>query len=275
MKTKIALGAALAGAGLLGALVIAYGNAGSERPGQSVKAGAPTTAAFDSAEEEAIRTIVRAYLTDHPEILVEALNGYEDKQRVAQETAMQENAVKNLAALSSAEHGYVAGADLQRARVVVVEMFDYHCGFCKRAADVVRNLAKGDPEVKVSFRELPILREESEFAAKAALAARAQGKYADFHFALMDASGVLTRDRIREIAKKTGLDVARLEADAAGPEVEKALDETRRIAEEMRVDGTPTFIIATPDAGYVEVIPGFRAELLSEAIANAKKVAKK
>ena len=67
-----------------------------------MKAGAPTTAAFDSAEEEAIRTIVRAYLTDHPEILVEALNGYEDKQRVAQETAMQENAVKNLAAISSA-----------------------------------------------------------------------------------------------------------------------------------------------------------------------------
>lgn len=275
MKTRLALGAALVGAGLLGALAVAYSNAGADKSGQSVKSGAPTTAAFDGPQEEAIKTIVREYLVEHPEILVEALNGYEEKQRVAQESAMQENAVKHLAALSSPEHGYVAGADPSRARVVVVELFDYHCGFCKRAMGLVQELVKDDPDVKVAFRELPILREESEFAAKAALASRAQGKYADFHFALMGATGVLTKDRIKEIAKSRGLDVARLEADWNSREIETALDETKRIAEDMRVDGTPTFIIATLDGGYVEVIPGFRAESLTEAIAEAKKIARK
>jgi protein-disulfide isomerase len=275
MKSKFAVGAALVGAGLLGALAVAYSNADQAGGGQSVRSSAPTTAAFDSAEEEAIRTIVRSYLIDHPEVLVEALNGYEDKQRVAQETAMQENAVKHLAALASPEHGHVAGADPARANVVVVELFDYHCGFCKRATGMVRELTKSDPAVKVAFRELPILREESEFAARAALAARAQGKYAELHFALMDASGVLTRDRIKDIAKSHGLDVGKLEADAASPETTLALDETRRIADAMRVDGTPTFVVASLDGGFVQAIPGFRAEDLAEAIAAAKKVAKK
>jgi protein-disulfide isomerase len=275
MKSNLAIGAAIAGAALLGALAVAYSNAQPGKGGQSVKAGAPTTAAFDSAQEEAIRTIVRAYLTEHPEVLVDALNGYEEKQRIAQEAAMLENAQKNLTILASAEHGFVAGADPAAADVVVIELFDYHCSFCKRAMGTVRDLTRNDKRVKVVFRELPILREESDYAAKAALAAREQGKYAELHFAMMEATGVLTKERIEEIAKKAGLDVARLKADAEKPGVKTALAETERIARDMEVDGTPTFIIASVDGGFVEVIPGFRAEALNEAISKAKKAAKK
>lgn len=275
MKSKLALGAALVGAGLMGALAVAYSNARSDAAGQSAKAGAPTTSAFDGAEEEAIKTIVRAYLVEHPEVLVEALNGYDEKQRVAEEAAMKDNAKKYLAELLSPEHGYVAGAAPERAKVAVVELFDYHCGFCKRALPTVMDLTKSDPAVKVVFRELPILRQESEFAAKAALASRAQGKYSDLHVALMGSTGILDKERVEEIAKSKGVDVARLEADAKSPDVQKALDETEKIAKEMRVDGTPTFIVATLDGGFIDVIPGFSPEGLTKAIADAKKASKK
>lgn len=275
MKINPAVGAALAGAALLGATIVAYGNAQSAKPAQSVKAGEPTTAAFDGAEEEAIRTIVRSYLIDHPEVLVEALDAYSEKERVAAETKALDNARKNLAALTAPDHGFVAGSNPAAAQVVVIELFDYHCGFCKKAMGMVRELTKADPAVKVVFRELPILREESEYAAKAALAARTQGKYSELHFAMMSATGILTKDRISEIARANGVDVKRLEADIGSAAVKKSLEETEKIAREMAVDGTPTFIIASLDGDFIEVIPGFREESLIEAIAKAKKAAKK
>lgn len=284
MKQKLALFAALGGAGLLGALAVAYSNAGSNPAAQAAKPAVaspapqttvvkPSTAAFSASQETAIREIVRAYLIEHPEVLADAARAYDEKQARLQEEAGKTGVRANLAELLSDEDGYRAGKDLSKAKVAVIEFFDYHCGFCKKSVPLVRELMKSDPAVKFVFRELPILREESEFAAEAALAARAQGKYPNLHFAMMEASGALTKERIFDIAKKEGLDVARLEADMKSPAVKKALDETQRIAREMRVDGTPAFIVTTLDGSYVEVVPGLPRDGLKDAIAKAKKAA--
>ena len=275
MNRNIAVGAALGGAALLGALAVAYSSAQGDKAGQSVKSGAPTTASFDGAEEEAIRTIVRNYLLEHPEVLVDSLNAYSEKKEAEERSSLVDGARKNLAALVSPDHGYVSGANPAAATVAVIELFDYHCGYCKKAAGLVRELTKSDPAVKVVFRELPILREESEYAAKAALAAREQGKYADLHFAMMGATGVLTKERVADIARGKGLDLKKLEADAEGKTVKQAIDETDRIARELKVDGTPTFIVASLNGEFVEVIAGFSAEKVTDAIAAAKKASKK
>jgi len=266
MQTKLAIAAALIGTLILGAVLSGYGVAQQSAPALSTS--------FSDSQEDEIRELVRAYLLENPEIIIESLNEYQDRERRAEEQKLQDGARENMSALLEGDGANAIGADTSKAKVAVVEFFDYHCGYCKRANGLVQELTKNDPDVKVVFRELPILREESEIAASYALAAREQGKYAELHFALMSEKGVLSEDRIKAIAKEAGLNVKALEKAAKNPKIDDALDETQRIAQEMGADGTPTFVIASLNGDFVEVIPGYSAEKVLGAIEAAKRAAK-
>jgi protein-disulfide isomerase len=267
INVKVAIGAALVGAAALGATIAAFSNAQTE--------STPTTSSFDAAEEDAIREIVRNYLLDNPDVLINSLNTYAAKERAEAEARTIEDAKANLQALLDDKYGFTAGANPAAATVAVVELFDYHCGYCKRAAGLVQDLTKNDPTVKVVFREFPILRQESDYAAQVALAARAQGKYADLHFAMMNATGVLTKERIQEIAVSKGVDFNAIEEALGDPAINESINATHQLASDLAIDGTPAFIIASLNGDFVDVLPGFDAQRLNEAIAEAKKAAKK
>lgn len=274
INTKFAIGAAIVGAFLLGAVIVAYPSA-QEQPAQnqSAMSSAPkdrVSTSFSELEEEEIGEIVRAYLLENPEVIIEAVNEYSARERQAAAVRAREGVAANLTALLSEENGFVTGKKPETARVAVIEMFDYHCGYCKRATGLVREIADNDDDVKVIFRELPLLREESEYAAEVSLAAREQGKFLDLHFAMMDAKGVLTKERIHDIAKKEGIDVAKLEKDAKKPGVARAIVEGHEIAEQAGVSGTPAFIVAAVDGSYVEVVSGFYPDELLAKIEEAK-----
>ena len=272
MNGKIVIGAALAGVFALAALVTAYSSereqdAPPEQPKQ-------VSDSFSQPEEEDIRRIVYDYLMTNPEIIIEAVNEYTARERERASARMLESAAENLPALLDPEYGYIAGKDPGKAKVAVIELFDYHCSFCKRATPMIKQTLENDPEVKIVFRELPILREESDLAAEMSLAAREQGKFVELHFAMMSAPGVLTRERIKAFADDLGLDVDQLEKTSRESETRKAIVETHKIAAEMGIDGTPAFIVATLDGSYIEAVEGFRPEELTEKIKAAKRAAK-
>ena len=271
---KLAIGAALVGAFILGAIIVAYPSAQEEQAqSQPAMSSAPkerVSTSFSDLEEEEIGEIVRAYLLENPEVIIEAVNEYSARERQAAALRAREGAAANLSALLSEENGFVTGKKPDTARVAVIEMFDYHCGYCKRATSLVREIADSDDDVKVIFRELPILREESEYAAEISLAAREQGKFLDMHFAMMDAKGVLTKERIHDIAEKEGVNVAKLERDAQKPGVARAIIEGHEIAEQAGVNGTPAFIIAAVDGSYIDVVSGYYPDELRAKIEEAK-----
>lgn len=262
-RDKVAIGLALVGAAALGAIAVGYGVAQPES--QTIDA------AFSPEQQDAIKLVVRDYLLENPEVLIASINAYAERERAVAFERAQDSARENLSALLNPDTGVVISADTADATVTVVELFDYHCSFCKRATPFIKDLAKGDKAVKVVLREFPILRQESEIAARAALAARKQGKYTELHFAMMEASGVLTQDRILAMAKKTGLDASALERDMEDPAILAAIDETHNIAAAMGADGTPTFVIASLDGAVVEVVQGARFDDVKEAIKKAKK----
>ena len=264
MTTRIAIGLALMGAVVLGAVISGFGVAQTPAPKAQ-------SSSFDDAQAAEIEDIVREYLLDNPEIIIESLNLYQERERENAIAQLEGGARNNLQALLNGDGGYTIGAAPEKAKVAVIEFFDYHCGYCKRATGLVQELAKNDPDVKVVFRELPILREESRIAAEYALAARAQGKYSDLHFAMMKAQGTLTEDRIKSIAKKAGLKLSDLEKAVKDPSVKAAVAESLNFAREMGADGTPTFIVASLNSDFLEVMPGFSEENLRAAIAEAKK----
>ncbi len=188
-----------------------------------------------------IRRIVRDYLLEEPEILIEAQNVL--RERHAQAMAERDrNAIRNnFAALFADAEAPVAGNP--DGPVAVVEFFDYRCGHCRRVTPVLQTLLAENDDVRLIYKELPILGPESVNAAVAALAAREQGRYTNFHHALMTASGELDPQRVQEIAASVGLDVARLADDMKDPAIMALLQRNRDLANALGIDGTPAFVM--------------------------------
>src|SRR3546814_10830321 len=111
--------------------------------------------------------------------------------------------------------------------VSLVEFFDYNCPYCRRVAPVVADAEAADPQLRIVYKEFPILGPGSAFAAKAALAAHRQGLYFTFHKALMQAGGRADESSVLAVAEDVGLDVERLKSDMKDPEIQAAIDRNR------------------------------------------------
>jgi protein-disulfide isomerase len=150
--------------------------------------------------------------------------------------------------------------------VTIVEFFDYHCGYCKTVAGPLDRLLAEDKGLRLVLKEFPILAEDSVVASRAALAASAQGKYWEFHQALMAYRGKFDLPALKSIAVSVGLDAERLEADMAAPDLMQDLRSNHELANALGVGGTPTFVIGD------RIIAGALSEdELRELIAQARK----
>ncbi len=130
-----------------------------------------------------------------------------------------------------------------QADVVVIEFFDYACPFCKAVEPRLEKLLKDDKGVKLVVKEFPILTPASLVASKAALASAKQGKYEQFHQAMMMFKGRLQNETIFEIAKDIGLDLDRLRKDMQAPEITDEIIANFNLARALRIFDTPNFII--------------------------------
>ena len=165
---------------------------------------------FNPAQKTEIGNIIHKYLLDNPQVLIEVSQALQQQERQAQLDQAQKAISENAKQLSNT-HSPVAGNE--KGNVTLVEFFDYQCGHCKTMGPVISNLINSDPQLRVVFKEFPIFGATSEFAAKAALAAKNQEKYLPFHEALLQEKAALSNEKVLEIAKNVGLDVERLQKD--------------------------------------------------------------
>ena len=108
---------------------------------------------------------------------------------------------------------------------------------------VIKTLLAEDRGVRLVYKEMPILGEESVLAARAAVAARAQGKYAEAHERLMAEAGPITRATLVAMLAGVGLDGDRLRADMDAPEIGALLGRELALAQALGIDGTPAFVV--------------------------------
>jgi protein-disulfide isomerase len=127
--------------------------------------------------------------------------------------------------------------------ITVVEFFDYNCGYCKRGMPEVQKLIQADPRVRIVFKELPILSKGSEETARVALAARMQGKYWEFHQAMLASKGVANEATAMKTAEGMGLDMEKLKADYKSDAVKAELEQSKALAKKMGINGTPHFLV--------------------------------
>lgn len=150
----------------------------------------------------------------------------------------------------------------------VIEFFDYNCGYCKKAFTEVSSFLEKDKKTRFILKEFPILSKGSEEAARVALAAKMQGKYWEFHRAMLESTGQANEATALKTAEKLGIDMARLKRDMGSAEVKKEIEDTRALAAKMGIQGTPHFIVGD------KIIPGAPenlAELLSKHASEVRK----
>tara|TARA_R100001377_G_scaffold69860_1_gene45216 strand:- start:572 stop:1306 length:735 start_codon:yes stop_codon:yes gene_type:complete len=205
-----------------------------------------TTVAAQELNEADIKRLALEAILEKPEILIEALSILQERENAAlveaQSTALTE--LRDDFEQNAPIFGNLDGS------VTLVEFFDYNCGYCRRAAPEVKAVLETSKDVRIVYREFPILGPGSEIAARASLAARNQGKYQQFHEAMMALNGQAFEASVMEVAGDVGLDLEVLKTDMQSDLVNDHIAASLRLAEALRITGTPTFVLGD------EIIPG-------------------
>lgn len=131
--------------------------------------------------------------------------------------------------------------------ITVIEFFDYQCPHCRKLYDKIELAAKKNNDVKLVVRAVPLLGRESWIAARAAYAAREQGKYTPFNHELMQVHGRLNQSRVMDIASDIGLNISKLKTDMFSDKITNELNANRRASDSYRVSGVPVVIVKRTD----------------------------
>lgn len=218
---------------------------------------------FSPEQVEGIEHIVRQYLLENPQVLVDALTAYQQRQRVAEEERQQQAVVAHREALNEDPETPVLGNP--DGDVVIVEFFDYRCSYCRRVVRDLRDVVEKDGKVRLVMKEFPILGPASIQAARAALASVKQGKYEAYHYALMTQPGDMSDPHLMQIAKMVGLDVDQLKEDMESEEIEAMIRRNHALAEALNIGGTPAFVFGDT------LVPGaVDADTMRRLIAEAR-----
>lgn len=222
----------------------------------------------DMTEDERtmFRDEVRGYLLEHPEVLMEAIQVLERRQAaeaVANDAALVANNQKGLL-----EDGYSFVAGNPDGDITMVEFVDYRCGYCRKAFPELKQLIEADGNIRLIYKEFPILGQESVVSSRFAIAtqiALGDAAYEAMHDTLMTLRANPTPEVLARLADDMGLDSAAILARMDDPEVERRIEENRKLGDRLQISGTPTFVLEdqmlrgyVPLAGMQDIIAEIR-----------------
>ncbi len=210
------------------------------------------------AEKTQVEQVVRDYLLNNPEILVEVSRKLQEKQQQKM-VKMQQDAQKKIPKIAKELFNDKASPVMgnPNGSVTVVEFFDYQCPHCKDMSPVLEAIVKQNPDVRVVYKEFPIFGNASMFASQAALAANQQGKYKQMHDALMEANNPLTDKKVMAAAKSVGLNIEKLKTDMDSATVRNELEQNLKLSQKLGLLGTPAFVVGHSTKGSNADIPAF------------------
>jgi len=214
-------------------------------------------AQMTDAERSTLRTEIRAYLMDNPEVIFEAVAEFERRTAMAQ-TDMDTTLVEiNADELFFDAHSWVGGNP--EGDLTLVEFVDYRCSFCRQAFPEMMTFVAEDANVRLVIKELPILSPESELMSRFAISVLQLGdaeRYLAAHEALIGWTDPVTEVTLGALATELGLDPGAVFARMRTSAVTTVLAENRSLAQRLQISGTPTFAMGTAAGG--ELVRGFR-----------------
>ncbi len=219
--------------------------------------------AFDDAQKKEIGEIVKNYLMEHPEVLIEVQQALEKKQDEARMAQAKVAVEENEKLIFNAPYDLSVGNP--KGKITVVEFFDYNCGFCKRAISDMDAIVKKNPDVRFVLKEFPILGQDSVAAHRVSDAFRhiAPEKYGQFHRELLGGEEHATEGRALEVAASLGVSEEQIRAQMKKTNNEASVQQTYALAHKLGITGTPTYVV-----GDEAIFGAVGAEALDQKVSN-------
>ncbi|WP_395447087.1 DsbA family protein [Aminobacter sp. UC22_36] len=246
--------------------MLAFGYlAGSPNAAHAETAAAqPSVTAAGSLDKKQVETIVRDYLLNNPELLLEMQGALEAKQKEEQRIASLDVIKQSKDEIFNSKFdGIVGNPD---GKVTIVEFYDYNCGYCKRAQADMNALVKTNPDLRFVLKEFPILGPDSQKAHVVSMAFRKlmPEKYGEFHDKLLGGEGRAGEDSAIKLALELGADDAKLREAMKDPKIGEAFNRTYDLANKLQISGTPSYVV-----GNEVVFGALGQDVLAEKIAAA------
>ncbi len=188
---------------------------------------------------------IREYLVAHPQVLREAIDALDKREKADAEAGRAKLVGQYSSALFTSK--FQADVGNPKGATTVVEFFDYNCHFCKGALPDLAKLMKEDPDLHVVLKDFPVLGPGSTEAARVASAVRNQlqgDRFWEFHNKLLGQQhGPVGKKEALAVAKEMGLDMGQLDKDMGSKEIDDGLKETMAMADDLQINGTPTFVM--------------------------------
>jgi len=211
---------------------------------------------LDASDRAAVTALIEEFIRNNPQAVRDSLLALAAREETARQQA-------GLAKVRDDRGDPTMGNP--NGAITLYEFSDYNCGYCKRVFEPIQQMLRNNKDVRLVIKEFPILSQSSLVAAKAAIAAEMQGKFSDFHVAMMTYRGQITNDVVMRIAGQVGLDNAQLQIDMESPATAAIIQRTRDAATALGINGTPGLVIGD------KVIPGaIGLEELTQLIADER-----
>ena len=205
---------------------------------------------LNAEQKKEVKSLIEQFLQENPQVIVDAFRKFH-KRSQANKTKNESKLIRKYwESLINNPADPSIGSPV--SDLTIVEFFDYRCGYCRKSLEVINTILTEDQKIKVVFKELPILSEQSEMAARAALAVNkiSKNKYFLFHTKLMQNRGSLKINDIYDIAEDINISVNSLELEINSPWITQTIKQNRDLAENLGIRGTPAFVVGN------KIIPG-------------------
>lgn len=205
---------------------------------------------FNDTQRQEIDKMIRSYIMENPQVILDAVQRMQSQAEEGRKDLAKKNLVSSRDKLLNDPNSPTSGNP--KGDVTIVEFFDYRCGYCKRVVPTLMKAVKDDGNVRVVYKELPILGPKSVVASRASLAVwkLAPEKYEAFHTALMANKGSFSELKIHSIASNLKIDGNAVIKSMKSDSIEADLGENHALAQSLGISGTPAFIIGN------ELVPG-------------------
>lgn len=225
--------------------------------------------ALSDAQEKAIEQLIADYFIKNPEKMADVLNNLTQYYEAKEKKEFADMLSKRSDEIFYSKDDFSMGP--KDAPITIVEFFDYNCGYCKRAFAPLMQVLRENSDVRLVFKEFPILSDDSRTAARLALSIEDQLTFLTFHTKLMSHGGPINEPMLDKTLAELKLSRAELEAPETRRKAEAVLAGNKKLAQDLNINGTPAFLVndtlypgALDAAGLADAIATAREELKSK-----------
>ena len=197
--------------------------------------------------EQEIENIIKKYILENPEILIESLEKFTANQKEKEQKSFV-NILNNF--YDTKVYESLPRIGNMDSKLIIIEFVDYNCGYCKKTLSTISKLMKNFDNIQIVFIDYPILSDSSEIAARASLAANEQNAYFEYHSILLNSTKSINENILYKIAKELSLDIEKFKKDISSEKIKNNIIKNIKFANSLKIKGTPTFIIGK------QILPG-------------------